>query len=170
VIGIGLFAFSTPTDARLIEEWSFERLMKESDVVVIATAVKTEVTDDKGPEHSWQYEFVGQETTFKVTSTLKGKLPGESFKVLHFKFGELKKSEPKTGRRFVDNAIINGPGFVSFRTGEHKLTLNLETRTISTPPNYLLYLRALKDGRFEPVSGQIDPDLAVRMLIDPDRD
>jgi hypothetical protein len=167
-VGIALMGLAMPTTARLLENWSYERLMKESDLVVIATAVKTEATADKGPEHSWPYEFVGQETTFKVTNAIKGKPPAETFKVLHFKFGELKKREPKKELSGFDTAIINGSQFVSFRTGEYKLILNGETRMHSTAPDYLLYLRALKDGRYEPVSGQIDPNLSVRMLIDPD--
>jgi hypothetical protein len=34
-------------------------------------------------------------------------------------------------------------------------------------PDYMLFLRKLKDGRYEPVSGKIDPQLSVRAIFDP---
>ena len=163
---IALCYFPAPTVARraIVEDWPYDKLMKESDLAVIATAVKTEATADKPPEHSWPVEFVGQETTFKVKQAIKGKPPGEQIKVLHFKFGE-----PKKGVKPEDaQIIINGPLFVYFRTGGYKMSLGDSMRTYYTAPDYLLYLRALKDGRYEPVSGKINPQLAVRMLTEPD--
>jgi hypothetical protein len=35
-------------------------------------------------------------------------------------------------------------------------------------PEYMLFLRLRKDGRFEPVSGEVDPVLSVRELHPPD--
>jgi hypothetical protein len=32
------------------------------------------------------------------------------------------------------------------------------------PPEYMLFLRLRKDGRYEPVSGEIDPALSIREL------
>lgn len=145
---------STPGTARLLDSWPYDKLMKESDLVVIATATKTEDTKDEPPEHSWPVEFVGQNTTFDVKHVLKGKVKGEQIKVLHFKFGELKKSvDPKN---IADHIVIDGPLFVAFRT--------------KSAPDHLLFLKSIKDGRYEPVSGRIDPQLSVRKLSAPEEE
>jgi hypothetical protein len=150
-VALGLCLVASDSSARLLEPWPYDKLMKKSDLVVIATAVKAEDTADKYLGHSWAYEFAGLDTTFEVLHALKGKVNGKQIKVLHFKWGELKKGiDPKS----VDALLIeDGPLLVAFRTKDS--------------PDYLLYLRALKDGRYEPVSGKIDPKLAVRVLSEP---
>jgi hypothetical protein len=145
----GVVVCATPGAARLIESWPYDKLMKQSDLVVIAKAVKTEDAVDELPDHRWPVEFVGQNTTFEVKHALKGKVEGKQIKVLHFKFGK-----PKNGLEVV--IIENGPLFVAFST--------------KNAPEHLLFLKALKDGRYEPVSGRIDPRLSVRMLTDPERE
>jgi hypothetical protein len=137
--------------ARLLDSWPYDKLMKESDLVVIATATKTEETKDEPPDHHWSLEFVGQNTTFDVKHVFKGKTDGKPITVPHFKFGELKKGrDPKN---FADNVIIDGPLFVAFHT--------------KNAPDHLLFLKSIKDGRYEPVSGRIDPELSVRLLSAP---
>lgn len=151
-VAFGLCLVPSESRARLLDYWPYDRLMKESDLVVIANAVKTDDSNDDSPRHSWPYEFLGQNTTFEVKHALKGKVGGKQIKDLHFKWGKLKKGiDPNN---FADLIIIDSPLFVVFRTKKR--------------PDYLLYLRALKDGRYEPVSGKIDPQLAVRILSDPD--
>jgi hypothetical protein len=151
--GVGLCLFPLAGRGRLLEFWPYDKLMKSSDLVVIARAVKTEDCADRYMAHSWAHEFAGQDTVCDVVHTLKGKTDRKQIKVLHFKWGDLKKDvDPKS----VDAFIIDGPLFVAFRT--------------KNGPDYLLFLRALKDGRYEPVSGKIDPQLSVRVLTDPDRE
>ena len=83
---------------------------------------------------------------------LKGKVDGKQIKVLHFKWGELKKGIKSDS---IDGIIIiDGPLFVAFPTKD--------------APEHLLFLRSLKDGRYEPVSGKIDPELSVRRLSAPE--
>lgn len=155
-----------PAPARLLENWPYDKLLKHADLVVFATATKTEAADDKPLEHSWNYELVAQTTTFRVKHVLKGKAEGEQFKVLHFKFAEtLKKGiNPNT---FLSYVVEDGPLLVAFRTGS--VTVKAEgagQSTILRTPDYLLFLKRLKDGRYEPVSGQIDPALSVRQMSD----
>ena len=151
---IGVCLIPSESRGRFLENWPYDKLMKRSDLVVIAKAVKTEDTNDEPPQHNWQYEFAGQNTTFEVKHVLKGKAAGKQIKVLHFKWGELKKGlDPNDPFAHI---IKNGPLFAAFRT--------------KNSPDYLLYLRALKDGRYEPVSGKIDPKLAVRVLSEPDEE
>jgi hypothetical protein len=62
--------------------------------------------------------------------------------------------------------IENGPLLVTFRTkGIH---LELAGAPISLgAPEYLLFLKLRKDGRYEPVSGRVDPEFSVRELYTP---
>ena len=149
---VGLVAGSAPGSTRFLDHWPYDKLMKESDLVVIATAVKTEDAGDAPPKHSWPAELVGQNTTFEVKHALKGKAPDKQIKVLHFKFGDLKKE--RNLDEILDALIFNGPLLVAFPS--------------KNAPEHLLFLKALKDGRYEPVSGRIDPRLSVRRLSDPE--
>jgi len=143
--------------ARQIENWSYERLFKEADLVVIATAKATAETNDSPPDVRWKSDLVGQQTTFAVDAVLKGKAPATStLTVLHFKL--------KPGVLTQD-----GPLLVAFRTkgptieggGAKKYKVLLGT------PQYLLFLKAADKGRFVPVSGQADSALSVKEIYPP---
>jgi hypothetical protein len=150
--------------ARLVERWDYDRLFKEADLVVLAVAVQTDRADDKPPDHSWPHEFVGQNTTLKVRYALKGKADAEQIKVLHFKFGELKKGvDPNSLEAAI---ILDGPNLVGFRTGPVTVRAGKDTQVLP-PPEYLLFLKRMKDGRYEPVAGQIDPAFSVREVSAP---
>jgi hypothetical protein len=148
-----------PLFGRGLENWPYERLFKEADLVVIARAEGTAETKDRFRPELWKVEFLGQETAFAVQSTLKGKLKeGQPIKVLHYRLPE--------GVR-----VQNGPLLVSFRKDPLNLQGTINDRTFKASlgrPEYLLFLRARPDGRFEPVSGQVDPALSIRELHKPD--
>jgi hypothetical protein len=152
-------AYPSTAPARFVKKWEYDDLLKEADLVVLAVAVRTEQADDKPPDHSWPLEFVAQNSTLKVRCALKGKAEGEHIKVFHFKF-----EEPKKG--LEDRAIINGPNFVAFRTRPAPVKLGKDKQFFPAP-EYLLFLKHMKDGRYEPVSGQIDPDRSVRQVSGP---
>jgi hypothetical protein len=104
---LGLCFIPSASDARLLEHWPYDKLMKKSDLVVIAKAIKSEDTADRYLEHSWAREFAGVDTTFEVKQALKGKVDGKEIKVLHFKWGELKQGiDPKSLDALI---IIDGP-------------------------------------------------------------
>ncbi|HEY1189125.1 MAG TPA: hypothetical protein VGE74_15835 [Gemmata sp.] len=151
-----------PAPARFIEDWPYDKLFKNADVVVFAEATKTEpVADEPLRGHPWPCELVGQNTTFKVKHALKGKVAGDSIKVLHFKLGPPKKGQ-------VAVIIENGPLLVAFRTaGVIVKAKGDEENTILPQPEYLLFLKKMKDGRYEPVSGRIDPALSVKEVSAP---
>jgi hypothetical protein len=143
--------------ARQVEDWPYERLFKEADLVVIATAKATEETHDPAPDNRWKSSLVGQRTTFTVDAVLKGeRAAGGTLAVLHFKL--------KPGVLTQD-----GPLLVAFRTkglaveggGMKKYKALLGT------PQYLLFLKAADNGRFVPVSGQADPALSVKEVYAP---
>jgi hypothetical protein len=145
-----LVGVPAPVSARFLEDWPYEKLFKEADLIVVASAGKTEATDDAPPEHHWNFEFVGQNTTFTIAHATKGKAEGKTIKVLHFKFGELKKGvDPNS---FASRIVRDGPLFVAFPEKE------MERK------EYLLFLKKRKDGRYEFLSGPVDPSLSVREL------
>ena len=167
------FSLSSISSARKIEIWPYEELLKEADLVVIARAVSNLATDDKWNSDVFDSDrFTAVETTFELATVLKGKSVN-SFKVLHFQ-------HRNPSRPFED-----GPRLVSFlvqpfsvgirpvgirRSGETKKegpkTLEPTKRKSLMPaPEYLLFLKRRNDGRFEAVSGQVDPNSSVRTLF-----
>jgi hypothetical protein len=151
---------SSDTHGRIVEDWPYERLMKESDLVVLAKAVKTRAADDHFVNSLWPLEFVGQDTTFDVQLVMKGDLrdlPAGRLVVLHFKFGK-----PNEGVSPEEaSIIINGPMLVTFRTEYVPIVKGNRWK-----PQYMLFLRRLKDGRCEAVSGRIDPAFSVREVFE----
>jgi hypothetical protein len=140
-------------NARAKRHWSEKELFRASDLVVLAEAESSQASQDKFPRGvSWEEaETKGFVTFFKVKLVLKGSEPTEEIRVLHFRFLSLRRG------------IINGPNFVHFATQPVDLSFN-DQRT-SAKPRYLLFLKKMADGRYEPVSGQIDPDDSVRILL-----
>jgi hypothetical protein len=149
---------SSPGWSRPIEHWPYDRLFSASDLVVLAAAVKTEATDDRPPPHPWPVEFVPQNTTLRVLHALKGKADGPTVRVLHFKLGDPRKGvDPDDPLPLL---ILDGPLLVAFQTDPVRTT-----RAVYFPPDYMLFLKRLPDGRYEPVSGRIDPALSVKEVI-----
>ena len=140
-------------ESRPIREWTYEELMEKADMVVIAQAVSENTTTNTRPEFqkSWpDVSFVGLNTLFKVKLALKGEVNAGRLTVFHFRICEM------------PNGIRNGPMFVVFQIGDRKLPHG----GTMPPPDYMLFLRRLEDGRYEPVSGQMDPVIAVKELDD----
>jgi len=160
---IGLLATSA-LGGRKIEDWPYERLFKEADVAVIARADGTADTKDQLKHKEWaNVEFIGQESTLKVQSILKGSLKEEkgkgekTIKVLHYRLPE-------------NRNIQDGPMLVTFRKeGLHlEGTINgVKFQSSGGRPDYMIFLRSCQDGRYEPISGQIDPALSVRVMTTP---
>lgn len=140
--------------ARGVPHWPYEKLFQESDLVVLAALLKTEFADDELMDRRWSWKFEGQNTTFEKIQVLKGTFEENELQMLHFKIGEAKSDER------VSESLINGPTFVTFPT-----TRNTDDRwRRERSQEYLLFLKKLPDGRFIPVSGQIDPNLSVRKV------
>ena len=58
--------------ARLLENWPYDRLFREADVVVIAKAVSVADSGESLPDNPWKADFQGVTTTFNVGAVLKG--------------------------------------------------------------------------------------------------
>ena len=147
--------------ARRIENWSYDRLLKEADLVVIAAAVSSEECKDQWSEPLFEKDrFQGIETTFKVWSALKGTAPDSTLKLLHFQY-----------KARESNIFNDGPSLVSFIIKPLSLSISLRPEEIphkveSSPPQYLLFLKKREDGRYEAASGQTDPSFSVRAMFD----
>jgi hypothetical protein len=143
---------ASATFARPIADWPYEKLFKEADLVVIATAKGTRATEDTldGP---YKEHLLGQVTTLTVRSVLKGDAKPGTVEVLHF----VEKGEMR---------LPNGPMLVVFRT----TPAHVEAKTYQThvgTPDYLIFLKAEKDGRYSPVAGQVDSELSVKEIYRP---
>jgi len=148
---------SSAAFARLVENWSYDRLFKEAELIVIAQPIKSENCIDRFSDNPWKVEFLGVNTTFRIDHVLKGKHEEAELTVLHFK---------------TNVEMNDGPMLVSFRTNNLSYLVQKEGHAgeqvnVSGPATYLLFLKASADGRFQPVSGKIDPALSVREMTTP---
>jgi hypothetical protein len=98
------------SDAVQIEDWPFDRLFKEADLVVIAKAVSTGDAgadfEDEAPERFLKAVL----TTLKVIYAIKGEHRGDKLEVLHYRM--------KEGAR-----VANWPMLVEFHAKEQWLTV-----------------------------------------------
>lgn len=156
IIGL-VFVLLNTAQARLIEEWSYDRLLKASDVVVIATAIDTGEWSEPISLPLFADAVEGRLTKFKVEAVLKGKLDDDKIELIHCR---LKDGRP----------VLNGPLLAEFRTTGRKLLIeavdDVKAKRIEQEPTpqYLLFLKAQPDGRYEPVAGQVDSILSVRQV------
>jgi hypothetical protein len=151
-----LICVAPPANARLSLYWPYERLFRESNLVVIAEAEKSEASKDEFPYQNcpWRSEIEGLVTIFKVKLALKGSESAKEVRVLHFK------------QRGGDWAvpIVDGPHFVTFATAPVELSTKNRCKMVEKP-SYLLFLKRMADGRYEPVTGQFDPLFSVREMF-----
>jgi hypothetical protein len=136
--------------ARALDNWPYDRLFKQADLVVIAEATGSVDANEVSKLGSRSVNFVGVNTTFTVHATLKGKLDKKGLTFFHYRLPN-------------GEEIINGPLFVTFRLKGLAIS-GRDFKMGVNKPHYLLFLKKRKDGRFEAVSGQVDPSLSVREM------
>jgi hypothetical protein len=149
---LSVLIIASSTFARPIADWPYEKLFKEADVVLIATAKEVKPSEDK-LEGPYKEHLGGRVATLTVRAVLKGEVKGEAVEVVHF----AEKGEMR---------LPNGPMLVVFRT----TPAHVEARTYQThvgTPDYLVFLKAEKDGRYSPVAGQVDSELSVKEIYRP---
>jgi len=163
----GILCASSSTWARKVEEWSYDRLFREADLVVIAVARSFAAARQEWPEKVFAKDrFEGVETIFHASRALKGDVP-QRIHLLHFKYTE-------HARPYED-----GPGLVSFFLEPISIDVTRQDReegrqrepkqkrlSVTGQPEYLLFLKKRKDGLYEAVSGQRDPVFSVRALFE----
>jgi hypothetical protein len=152
----------SPADARRIESWSFQRLEDAADAVVVGTVAADGPWKEKLADRLFGEALEGRLTTFDVKTALKGEVSDKQVQVIHFRAKEGKLLE-------------NGPLLASFRKTGRRLEIESvdgvkeKALVMEGTPCYLLFLKKRGDGKYEPVSGQIDSALSARRLseIDP---
>jgi hypothetical protein len=155
LIFLAVTSIAAPASARAIETWSYERLFKEADVAVIASARETVDAPDfqaRDPRH--RPILAAQRTTLAVNAVLKGHAADGPITVLHFRLKEER------------GLMRNGPMLVRFRTAPPVIEGRGFRADLGTP-HYLLFLKRSADGVLEPVSGQFDPELSVKEIYAP---
>ena len=158
---LGILLAPSTTWARKVEDWSYDRLFKEADLVVIADALSFAASKKEWPEKIFEKDrFEGVETTFHANSVLKGEEP-LCIHLVHFKYTD-------HTRPYDD-----GPSLVSFfmkpisiDVMQQQRELKQKRQSVTSKPEYLLFLKKRKDGLYEAVSGQMDPGLSVRALFE----
>lgn len=144
------------TAARLVEQLTFEELLKQADLVVIATATGTKDNNVTTKLLQGNIDYMGVDTTFEVQTTLKGKAPGKKLVAMHFRPPD-------------DTDVIGGPNLVSFR--DAPVAFRIGSAKIGFPaPDYMLFLKSPKnpkETRYELVTGRVDPIQSARELHRP---
>jgi hypothetical protein len=137
-----LLGFCSSAAARPVDDWSDQKLTKRADAILIGAPTSSE-DEPADRSNAKPDSWVGVNTKFHVAAILKGKLKEDEITFLHQRY---------FGGEKVQIETIDGPNFVKFdpRAGT----------------KYLLFLKRLDDGRFEPVSGQYDPDLSLKVIQD----
>jgi hypothetical protein len=156
---------STSANARIIEEWSYDKLSKRADVVVVATVISTEGWDDpSGKPQCGDAVFEGRLSRLDTKGVLKGEVEGDELKLVHYIVtanGRINEG----GRRVITSV----PYVAEFQEGRRRDQDSpkggaTKNGADADPPHYLLFLKQRKDGKFEPVSGQVDSACSVMLL------
>lgn len=127
------------SDSRLAEGWPYDRLSRESKLIVIAVPYKQEKIDETAmlPNIYPEIEVKGILTTFVVLRVLKGNLDNKTFVLHHFYL----ENPPQV-------SLKNGPMLASFDLGKKHA--------------YLMFLKKEPEGRFVAMSGQTDPANSIK--------
>jgi hypothetical protein len=123
-------------DVRAI--YTYERLKKEADVILIGMPVSSEATKKKLDPGYYGGILAEQRTTFRALVVLKGKCPKNRVTVYHYVIGPPPK---KKG---------DGPTPCLFDPDVFRFT---DKAGKPLPATYLIFLRKRKGGNYEPVSG-----------------
>ena len=152
-----LFVSSAIVEARPVGVWSYQLLVEQSDVVLIGNAEGTRDFDEKLENSPFSDILEGHLTTFKVETILKGKATGEKIDLVHYL---VNSKEP----------VINGPLPAHFIDKDRRMTITsidgvkVKQDRVEPRPPYLLFLKARPDGRYEPVTGQVDSIFSARKI------
>jgi hypothetical protein len=139
--------------ARQLEDWPYLKLHKHADVVAVTTFHSTVEAGKTISEKPPRNYLLGMLTTLKVLHVVKGDIKEKELVVVHYRLDRKKRPELPG----------NGPLLIYFR-GKN-VTLSYEGGFATIDKVYLVFLKKRNDGRFECVSGQIDPRLSVRSIL-----
>jgi hypothetical protein len=137
---------------RPIESWPYDKLFENADLVIIAKALSVRDApemDGSIPRGDRDY-LRAVATTLKVEYVVKGKYEDERLELFHFRMKKEYESRSSNGPMLVkfNTKPLEGPGWSG------------------PPPEYMLFLKKSKDGRLQCISGQFDPELSVKQILE----
>jgi len=151
-----IVGLAATADARPVRAWTYQELLSGADVVVIATPLPAKATEDTS---GFKRDYLAAiETTLTANAVLKGNvMVNEQLKFVHYRLKD-------------DAKVINGARLIHFRTKGSLLGFVSEDgkQARGARPKYLLFLKRRSDGRYEAVSGQMDPIDSVKLMSHPD--
>lgn len=124
--------------ARPVKIWKPAELLKEADLVIIATPQATTDVKNQDLTGAKYHTRVSVETELEVQAVVKGAWKEKSLPVRHQRFYGIAGSDDERAGR-----TINGPRFLEFdRVQKH---------------TFLIYLKLTSEGTYEPLTGLTDP-------------
>lgn len=160
ILAIATMIACTTLHARPVRKWTQQELFDEANFVAIVIADAPEPVPNT-------HEFVANakhlddylqqhESKLTVLAVLKGNRESKTVTLVHF----LKRRDVKSG-------MGNGPKYIWMGTN----AVQHPGGRSEQKPKYLVYLKSRSDGKFDPVTGQLDPpDSIVRIIPFPERD
>jgi hypothetical protein len=143
-----LLSFQSNIQARLGYAWSYQEMFDKAELVVIAQPIHTKDTTETNslPGINPSAKFRGLSTEFQINAVLKSGQTNALTRGTKITFHHYRFNNPA-------ELVINGPVLVEF-TPEKSGAFQ----------SYLLFLVKKADGRYAPVTGQVDPDISVLKL------
>lgn len=141
-IFVVILGISQSLNARLIRHWTYHEMFDKSDLVVIANVVSTRdgtghiTVTDFGP----RLILIGVITEFESSIIFKGAKDIKKFQLHHYRY-----QSPAD-----EASVANSPDLVKIPRGQHA--------------SFLLFLVKESDGKYAPVTGQMDP--AILSVLD----
>ncbi len=152
--------------ARKVEDWPYERLFKEADLVMIGSVEGWGSAKVLWSEKIFDKErFEGKKIAFHPRSVLKGEPASPCIWVLHFSYK--KGAAPyEDGPNLVN--FVKKPVLIEVKSKKEGKAQESKAKRVSksmvSPPEYLLFLKE-RNGMYEPVSGQLDAAFSVRAIF-----
>jgi len=146
VLALTFLFNALPLFARLVRPWSLQEIFDKADLVVVATFLSTQDTQERSTLQDVDpaLKVIGLTSEFKVEVVFKGPKNLGTLRLHHYKF-----QDENDARR------PNGPLLIR----------------LPTPPQngihyaghgaFLMFLLKETDGSYAPVTGQTDPALSV---------
>jgi hypothetical protein len=152
---LSVLLLGTVAQARLVENWPYDKLTAQADLIVIATPTAVRDTAERTTFPNLvnvdtnnirsPVSAIGVETTFETLAVLKGSTNTTTFVFHHLRDAIL---DSPVGHSQVIS--FNGPVNVAFDPSEKV--------------RYLLFLKRESDGRYASVTGLTDPIDGIKDL------
>ena len=161
-----LLLFFSLSFARKVEDWPYERLFKEADLVMIGSVEGWGSAKALWSEKIFDKErFAAEKTAFHPRLVLKGEHAFPCTWVLHFSYK--KGVAPyEDGPNLVN--FVKKPVLIEVKSKKEGKAQESKAKRVSksmvSPPEYLLFLKE-RNGMYEPVSGQLDAAFSVRAIF-----